>query len=126
MPFFKEFELHMTWYVLNIFLVVKFSGIERRFQPASNGNNLGELQPQQSNKVAVDGSVRSNLAADSQHTEAHDGEVQGNKSASVSVAKAGKSSKWGPAPPDDAMPSEVANDFQAAKMAAIRAAELGK
>lgn len=108
-------------------MVAISSGLERRFQAPSNGNIYGELQPQQFNKVAGDGTIRSNIGADSQQFEAHDGEVQGNKSAAVSVAKTGKSSKWGPAPSsDDAMPSEVATDFQAAKMAAIRAAELGK
>lgn len=108
----------------------KFTGI--RFQAASNGNLSGELQPQQLSKVAVDGAVRSNLGADSQLSEVHDGgsnrsELQGNKSAAVPVAKPGKSSKWGPAPSsEDGMSSEVANDFEAAKVAAIRAAELGK
>lgn len=103
----------------------KFSGI--RFQAASNGNLSGESQPQQLGKVAVDGAVRSNVGADSQQSEVHDGELQCNKSAAAPVAKSGKSSKWGPAPSsEDAMPSEVANDFEAAKVAAIRAAELGK
>ena len=107
--------------------VCNILGVERRFQAASNGNISGESQSQQFSKVAVDGGVRSNLGADSQQSEAYDGEVQGNKSSTVSVAKTGKSSKWGPAPSsDDVMPSEVATDFQAAKMAAIRAAELGE
>ena len=108
-------------------MVANFSGIERRFHAASDGNISGELQSQQVNKVAVDGAVRSNVCSDSQQSEAHDAEAQGNKLAAVSVAKTGKSSKWGPAPSsDDAMTSEVASDFEAAKAAAIRAAELGK
>lgn len=76
--------------------------------------------------MAVDGVVRSYLGADSRQSEVHDGELHSNKSAAVPVAKSGKSSKWGPAPSsEDAMSSEVANDFEAAKVAAVRAAELG-
>lgn len=76
--------------------------------------------------MAIDGAICRNVGAGSQQSEIHDGvsncfEVQGNDPAAVSVAMSGNSSKWGPAPS-----SEVADDFQAAKMAAIRAAEVGK
>jgi hypothetical protein len=46
---------------------------------------------------------------------------------SSSVVKPVKISKWGPPPSsEDAMTAELANDLNAAKVAALRAAELGE
>lgn len=76
----------------------------------------------------MDGAVGSNPSIDSQQSiEVRDGEMRGNKTPAIPLTKSGKSSKWGPAPfSEDAVLPEVANDFEAAKVAAIRAAELCK
>jgi len=96
-----------------------------------HANAAGQL-PLSEGKSEVDmgGKGAIDLSSGAQQPEVHDsglnpGGVEGSKSATVAGGKPAKSSKWGPAPSTEgSMTEEVANDLNAAKMAAIRAAEL--
>lgn len=83
-------------------------------------------------EVDMEGKGAIDLSSGAQQPEVHEsglnpGGVEGSKSATVAGGKPAKSSKWGPAPSTEgSMTEEVANDLNAAKMAAIRAAELGE
>ena len=100
---------------------------------ANHSNSSGDLKLQVKIKLEDAGtSANSCYGGSSQPPELHKneldpGETLADEGTHTSEEKPSKSSKWGPAPSmNDIMSAEVANDLNAAKMAAIRAAELGE
>lgn len=100
---------------------------------ANHSNASGDLKLQVKIKLEDAETSANNLYGGSSQppelykTDLDPGETLADKGAHTSEEKPSKSSKWGPAPStNDVMSAEVANDLNAAKLAAIRAAELGE